>query len=72
VACLHVEGQVSAYMTGSFQQAVPPYKNLINHNTGTTPTAKVITETVNSGGPWLAGATTPAAAEVISSNVLRT
>src|SRR6266481_5982470 len=71
VACLMSKDKVSAYMTGSFQQAVPPYKNLINHEYWNNADGKVITETVKLGRPvgW-PGPTTPAAAEVISSNVL--
>ncbi len=71
VACLMSKDKFSAYMTGSFQQAVPPYKNLINHEYWNNADGKVITETVKLGRPvgW-PGPTTPAAAEVISSNVL--
>src|SRR6266481_4727285 len=71
VACLMSKDKVSAYMTGSFQQAVPPYKNLINHEYWNFVDDTVTTETVKLGRPvgW-PGPTTPAAAEVISSNVL--
>jgi multiple sugar transport system substrate-binding protein len=71
VSCIMSKDKFSAYMTGSFQQAVPLFKSLINHDYWNNADGKVITETVKLGRPvgW-PGPTTPAAAEVISSNVL--
>jgi len=71
VACIMSKDKFTAYMTGSFQQAVPLFKNLLNSDYWNNADGKVITETVKLGRPvgW-PGPTTPAAAEVISSNVL--
>lgn len=71
VACIMSKDKFTAYMTGSFQQAVPLFKNLINHDYWNNADGRVITEAVKLGRPvgW-PGPTTPAAAEVISSNVL--
>ena len=71
VSCIMSKDKFSTYMTGSFQQAVPLFKGLINHDYWNNADGKVITETVKLGRPvgW-PGPTTPAAAEVISSNVL--
>ena len=71
VACLMSKEKFTTYMTGSFQQAVPLFKSLINHEYWNTADGKVIAETVKLGRPvgW-PGPTTPAAAEVVSSNVL--
>jgi multiple sugar transport system substrate-binding protein len=71
VSCIMSKEKFTAYMTGSFQQAVPLFKSLINHDYWNNADGKVITETVKLGRPvgW-PGPTTPAAAEVISSNVL--
>ena len=71
VSCIMSKDKFTAYMTGSFQQAVPFFKNLINDDYWNNPDGKIIAETVKLGRPvgW-PGPTTPAAAEVISSNVL--
>jgi len=71
VACIMSKDKFTAYMTGSFQQAVPLFKNLLNSDYWNNADGKVITETVKLGRTvgW-PGPTTPAAAEVISSNVL--
>src|SRR5262245_21719125 len=71
VTCLMSKEKFTAYMTGTFQQAVPCFKNLINHDYWNNPDGKIIAETVKLGRPvgW-PRPTTPAAAEVISSNVL--
>src|SRR5262245_63246664 len=71
VSCIMSKEKFTAYMTGSFQQAVPPFKTLINHDYWNNADGKVIVETVKLGRPvgW-PGPTTPAAAGVISSNVL--
>ena len=71
VACIMSKEKFSAYMTGSFQQAVPLFRNLLNNDYWNNADGKVIVETVKLGRPvgW-PGPTTPAAAEVISSNVL--
>ena len=71
VSCIMSKDKFTAYMTGSFQQAVPFFKNLINDEYWNNSDGKIIAETVKLGRPvgW-PGPTTPAAAEVISSNVL--
>jgi multiple sugar transport system substrate-binding protein len=71
VGCIMSKDKFTTYMTGSFQQAVPLFKSLINHDYWNNADGKVISETVKLGRPvgW-PGPTTPAAAEVISSNVL--
>ena len=71
VACIMSKDHFSAYMKGSFQQAVPLFKTLIGDDYWNNADGKVIVETVRLGRPvgW-PGPTTPAAAEVISSNVL--
>jgi multiple sugar transport system substrate-binding protein len=71
VACIMSKDKFTAYMTGSFQQAVPLFKNLLNNDYWNNADGKVIVETVKLARPvgW-PGPTTPAAAEVISSNVL--
>src|SRR5215467_13681479 len=71
VACVMSKEHFSAYMKGSFQQAVPLFKTLIGDDYWNNADGKVIAETVKLGRPvgW-PGPTTPAAAEVISSNVL--
>jgi len=71
VACIMSKEKFTAYMTGSFQQAVPLFKILLNHDYWNNADGKVIVETVKLARPvgW-PGPTTPAAAEVISSNVL--
>ena len=71
VACIMSKDKFTQYMTGSFQQAVPLFKNLLANDYWNTPDGKVIVEAAKLGRPvgW-PGPTTPAAAEVISSNVL--
>jgi multiple sugar transport system substrate-binding protein len=71
VACIMSRAQWMKYMTGSFQQAVPLFARPLDDPYWNTPTGKTIVETVKIGHPvgW-PGPTTPAAAEVVSSNVL--
>jgi len=71
VACIMSKEKFTAYMTGSFQQAVPLFRSLLSNDYWNNADGKVIVETVKLGRPvgW-PGPTTPAAAEVISSNVL--
>ena len=71
VACIMSKEKFSSYMTGSFQQAVPLFRSLLNNDYWNNADGKVIVETVKLGRPvgW-PGPTTPAAAEVILSNVL--
>jgi multiple sugar transport system substrate-binding protein len=71
VACIMSKDHFSAYMKGSFQQAVPLFKTMIGDDYWNNADGKVIVESVKTGRPvgW-PGPTTPAAAEVISSNVL--
>jgi multiple sugar transport system substrate-binding protein len=71
VSCLMSREMFMKYMTGSFRQAVPLFAKPLDDPYWNTPTGKTIVETVKLGHPvgW-PGPTTPAAAEVISSNVL--
>lgn len=71
VGCIMSRAQWMKYMTGSFQQAVPLFARPLDDAYWNTPTGKTIVETVKIGHPvgW-PGPTTPAAAEVVSSNVL--
>ena len=71
VGCIMSRAQWMKYMTGSFQQAVPLFARPLDDPYWNTPTGKTIVETVKVGHPvgW-PGPTTPAAAEVVSSNVL--
>lgn len=71
VACVMSREPFMKYMTGSFRQAVPLFAKPLDDAYWNTPTGKIIVETVKQGHPvgW-PGPTTPAAAEVISSNVL--
>jgi multiple sugar transport system substrate-binding protein len=71
VSCIMSRAQWMKYMTGSFQQAVPLFARPLDDPYWNTPTGKTIVETVKIGHPvgW-PGPTTPAAAEVVSSNVL--
>ncbi|HEY7205490.1 MAG TPA: extracellular solute-binding protein [Methylomirabilota bacterium] len=71
VSCLMSRAQWMKYMTGSFQQAVPLFARPLDDPYWNTPNGKTIVETVKIGHPvgW-PGPTTPAAAEVVSSNVL--
>jgi multiple sugar transport system substrate-binding protein len=71
VGCIMSRTQWMKYMTGSFQQAVPLFARPLDDPYWNTPNGKTIVETVKIGHPvgW-PGPTTPAAAEVVSSNVL--
>ena len=71
VSCVMSRAQWTKYMTGSFQQAVPLFARPLDDPYWNTPNGKTIVETVKIGHPvgW-PGPTTPAAAEVVSSNVL--
>jgi len=71
VSCIMSRAQWMKYMTGSFQQAVPLFARPLDDPYWNTPNGKTIVETVKIGHPvgW-PGPTTPAAAEVVSSNVL--
>ena len=71
VSCLLSREMFSKYVNGSFHQAVPLFGKLLDSDYWSTPDGKVIVDTVKMGHPvgW-PGPTTPAAAEVISSNVL--
>src|SRR5205823_9448866 len=71
VTCLMSKEHFTKYVTGSFQQAVPLFGKALDDPYWNTPDGKVIVETVKQGNPvgW-PGPTTPAAAEVVSSNVL--
>ena len=71
VSCIMSRTQWMKYMTGSFQQAVPLFARPLDDPYWNTPNGKTIVETVKIGHPvgW-PGPTTPAAAEVVSSNVL--
>jgi multiple sugar transport system substrate-binding protein len=71
VTCLMSNEPFTRYMTGSYQQAVPVFGRLLEHDYWKNERGKVIVEAVKVGHPvgW-PGPTTAAAAEVISSNVL--
>lgn len=71
VACLMSRELFTKYITGSFQQAVPVFGKQLEHDYWNNDQGKIIVETVRLGHPvgW-PGPTTPAAAEVVSSNVL--
>jgi multiple sugar transport system substrate-binding protein len=71
VGCLLSREMFTKYVNGSFHQAVPLFGKLLDSDFWNTPDGKIIVETVRQGHPvgW-PGPTTPAAAEVISSNVL--
>ncbi len=71
VSCVMAREALVKYMTGSFRQAVPLFAKPLDDAYWNTPAGKVIVDTVKQGHPvgW-PGPTTPAAAEVVSSNVL--
>jgi multiple sugar transport system substrate-binding protein len=71
VSCILSREMFTKYVNGSFHQAVPLFGKLLDSDYWNTPDGKIIVETVKQGHPvgW-PGPTTPAAAEVISSNVL--
>jgi ABC-type glycerol-3-phosphate transport system substrate-binding protein len=71
VSCAMSRDAFMKYMTGSYRQAVPLFARPLDDAYWNTPTGKVIVETVKLGHPvgW-PGPTTPAAAEIVSSNVL--
>jgi multiple sugar transport system substrate-binding protein len=71
VGCLMSREPFMKYMTGSFRQAVPFFAKPLDDPYWNTPTGKIIVDTVRQGHPvgW-PGPTTPAAAEVVSGNVL--
>jgi multiple sugar transport system substrate-binding protein len=71
VSCILSREMFTKYVNGSFHQAVPLFGKLLDSDYWNTPEGKIIVETVKQGHPvgW-PGPTTPAAAEVISSNVL--
>ena len=71
VSCIMSRESFTRYVNGSFHQAVPLFGKLLESDYWNTPDGKVIVDTVKMGHPvgW-PGPTTPAAAEVISSNVL--
>ncbi len=71
VSCLMSRESFSKYVNGSFPQSVPLFTKILDSDYWSTPDGKIIVDTVKMGHPvgW-PGPTTPAAAEVISSNVL--
>ncbi len=71
VSCLMSRESFTKYVNGSFHQAVPLFTKILDSDYWSTPDGKIIVDTVKMGHPvgW-PGPTTPAAAEVISSNVL--
>src|SRR5438093_1564648 len=71
VSCVMSREAFMKYMTGSFRQAVPLFAKPLDDPYWNTPTGKIVVETVKQGHPvgW-PGPTTPAAAEVVSGNVL--
>jgi len=71
VSCLMSRESFTKYVNGSFHQSVPLFTKILDSDYWSTPDGKIIVDTVKMGHPvgW-PGPTTPAAAEVISSNVL--
>jgi multiple sugar transport system substrate-binding protein len=71
IACVMARENFVKYMTGSFRQMVPLFAKAQEDPYWNTPTGKIVVDTVKQGHPvgW-PGPTTPAAAEVVSGNVL--
>ena len=71
VSCVMSREAFMKYMTGSFRQAVPLFAKPLDDPYWNTATGKIIVDTVKQGHPvgW-PGPTTPAAAEIVSGNVL--
>ncbi len=71
IGCVMARENFVKYMTGSFRQMVPLFAKPLDDPYWNTPGGKIIVDTVKQGHPvgW-PGPTTPAAAEVVSGNVL--
>jgi len=71
IGCVMARENFVKYMQGSFRQMVPLFAKPLDDPYWNTPGGKIIVDTVKQGHPvgW-PGPTTPAAAEVVSSNVL--
>ncbi len=71
IGCVMARDNFVKYMQGSFRQMVPLFAKPLDDPYWNTPGGKIIVDTVKQGHPvgW-PGPTTPAAAEVVSSNVL--
>jgi len=71
IGCVMARENFVRYMQGSFRQVVPLFAKPLDDAYWNTPGGKIIVDTVKQGHPvgW-PGPTTPAAAEVVSSNVL--
>jgi len=71
IGCVMARENFVKYMTGSFRQMVPLFAKPLDDPYWNTPSGKIIVDTVKQGHPvgW-PGPTTPAAAEVVSGNVL--
>ena len=71
IGCVMARENFVKYMTGSFRQMVPLFAKPLEDPYWNTPGGKIIVDTVKQGHPvgW-PGPTTPAAAEVVSGNVL--
>ncbi len=71
IGCVMARENFVKYMQGSFRQMVPLFARPLDDPYWNTPGGKIIVDTVKQGHPvgW-PGPTTPAAAEVVSSNVL--
>ena len=71
IGCVMARENFVKYMTGSFRQMVPLFAKPLDDAYWNTPSGKIIVDTVKQGHPvgW-PGPTTPAAAEVVSGNVL--
>jgi multiple sugar transport system substrate-binding protein len=71
IGCVMARENFVRYMQGSFRQMVPLFARPLDDPYWNTPGGKIIVDTVKQGHPvgW-PGPTTPAAAEVVSSNVL--
>ena len=71
IGCVMARENFVKYMSGSFRQMVPLFAKPLDDPYWNTPGGKIIVDTVKQGHPvgW-PGPTTPAAAEVVSGNVL--
>jgi multiple sugar transport system substrate-binding protein len=71
VRCLMSREMFVKYMTSSYQQAMPLFQGLLEHEYWKDGTGQIIVNSIKQGNPlgW-PGPTTPAAAEVIARNIL--
>jgi multiple sugar transport system substrate-binding protein len=71
VRCLMSREMFVKYMISSYQQAMPLFQGLLEHEYWKDETGRIIVDSIKQGNPlgW-PGPTTPAAAEVIARNIL--